>query len=80
MGAIFSIEALTILIYHPYMYKWWVRPGCTKLIAVVICLIYVGASLLPSNHFLNPYLVILILVMLMVLLIYSFVRAVVDIR
>ena len=80
IAGIFAIEAIFIVIKKPYILGFWKRPLLTKILAVVVCLLFVGASLTSTNSKINEYIPIGILLILIAVLVISTIGAIQEIK
>ena len=76
IAGIFAIEAIFIVIKKPYILGFWKRPLLTKILAAVVCLLFVGASLTGTNSKINEYIPIGILLVLVVVIVINAIGAI----
>ena len=69
IAGIFAIEAIFIVIKKPYILGFWKRPFLNKILAAVVCLLFVGASITGTNSKINEYIPIGILLVLVVVIV-----------
>jgi len=75
---IFLIETLFIAIKRPYTFGYWKRPLFNKIIAVVICLLFLAPVLTKADSTVNQVVPLVILVLLVVVLIIAMIGSIYE--
>ena len=76
IAGIFAIEAIFIVIKKPYILGFWKRPLLIKILAAIVCLLFVGASITGTNSKINEYIPIGILLVLVVVIVINAIGAI----
>ena len=77
---IFIILALFVAVKKPYMLGIWKRALYVKIVAIVLCLIYVGVNFMSSDSSISLYAPFVIIILLLTTLIISVVYSLPDIK
>ena len=75
---IFIAEAIFIVIKKPYTSGYWKRPFITKILAAVICILYMVAIKTSPESMINQIIPLFILFILVVVLIISIIGSIYE--
>ena len=68
-AVVFSVEAVFLLVTKPYILGQWKRPFFNKVLSVVICTLFIGASVTSVDSTLNQMIPLAVLLILLAVLV-----------
>ena len=77
---IFGVEAVFIVVKKPYALGSWKRPFFNKVIAVLVALLYVGASIFEDDSLISQVIPLIILLLLISVLVVGAISAINEIK